>query len=304
MGVTSQALELARALELALGLALGVGVWMVVDTLVFSAPPSSPPPQERPRPAVLERVHALLREAGHPRVDPLTFVVVSVLVAIGAGAIVGILIPIPVLSVLTGVAMVFLGLGYVKKQREARYQRLQNAWPGVIDHVRAGIRSGSDVTMAVMALPESLPGDITRPVALFRRDIRAGMATDAALSELAARFANPVGDRIIEVLRMAHEVGGTDLPGVLLHLQNSVRTDIAVREDASAAQSWIRSAAVLALCAPWVVLVVIGTREQTVTAYQSPEGTAILVIGAIVSVVAYRMMKSIGELPVATRWLA
>jgi tight adherence protein B len=130
------------------------------------------------------------------------------------------------------------------------------------------------------------------------------MATDAALSELAARFANPVGDRIIEVLRMAHEVGGTDLPGVLLHLQNSVRTDIAVREDASAAQSWIRSAAVLALCAPWVVLVVIGTREQTVTAYQSPEGTAILVIGAIVSVVAYRMMKSIGELPVATRWLA
>jgi tight adherence protein B len=214
------------------------------------------------------------------------------------------LVPIPVLSVLSSAAMVLAGFAYLRQQREARFHRLQQAWPGVIDHLRAGIRSGSDVTAAVMALPDTLPSEINRPVWEFRHNIRRGYDTDQALSELSSRLANPVGDRVCEVLRMAHEVGGTDLPTVLLQLQQSVRSDIAVREDARAAQSWIRSAALLALCAPWIVLLVIGTREQTLTAYQSLEGTLILVVGAVVSVVAYRMMKSIGALPVASRWIA
>jgi tight adherence protein B len=103
---------------------------------------------------------------------------------------------------------------------------------------------------------------------------------------------------------MAHDVGGTDLPDVLLSLQHSVREDIAVREDATAKQSWIRSAAALAVAAPWVVLVVIGTRGDTAQAYQSLEGTLILLMGALVSLIAFRMMRSIGALPSQRRWLA
>jgi tight adherence protein B len=155
----------------------------------------------------------------------------------------------------------------------------------------------------MMALPDTLPPDIRHGVEHFRASIDRGMDTDAALMELASRWANPVSDRICQVLRMAHEVGGTDLPSVLLQLQQSVRSDLAVREDARAAQSWIRSAALLALCAPWIVLVVIGTREQTIGAYQSVQGTVILLVGALVSVVAYRMMKSIGALPESSRWI-
>jgi len=253
---------------------------------------------------VLGKVRSLLAEAGHPRVDPVVFLVTVLVLAVGVGAMVVSLVPIPVLSVLSSAAMVLAGFAYIRQQREARFHRLQQAWPGVIDHLRAGIRSGSDVTTALMALPDTLPSEITRPVAEFRANIRRGYDTDTALGELATVLANPVGDRVCEVLRMAHEVGGTDLPTVLLQLQQSVRSDIAVREDARAAQSWIRSAALLALCAPWIVLLVIGTREQTLTAYQSLEGTLILVLGAIVSVVAYRMMKSIGALPVASRWIA
>ena len=103
---------------------------------------------------------------------------------------------------------------------------------------------------------------------------------------------------------MAHEVGGTDLPEVLSSLQRSVREDIAVREDAHAKQSWIRSAAVLAVSAPWVVLVVISSRGETLQSYQSLEGTIILVVGAVVSLVAFVMMRKIGSLPSQRRWLA
>jgi len=287
----------------AVGVALGVGLWLAVESLFWGSADATPAPLQRPS-RVLGKVRSLLAEAGHPKVDPVVFLVTVAVLAAGVGVMVVAIVPIPVLSVLSSAAMVLAGFAYLRQQREARFHRLQQAWPGVIDHLRAGIRSGSDVTAAVMALPDTLPSEINRPVWEFRHNIRRGYDTDQALSELSSRLANPVGDRVCEVLRMAHEVGGTDLPTVLLQLQQSVRSDIAVREDARAAQSWIRSAALLALCAPWIVLLVIGTREQTLTAYQSLEGTLILVVGAIVSVVAYRMMKSIGALPVASRWIA
>ena len=287
----------------AVGVALGVGLWLAVESLFWGSADATPAPLQRPS-RVLGKVRSLLAEAGHPKVDPVVFLVTVLVLAAGVGVMVVAIVPIPVLSALSSAAMMLAGFAYLRQQREARFHRLQQAWPGVIDHLRAGIRSGSDVTAAVMALPDTLPSEINRPVWEFRHNIRRGYDTDQALSELSSRLANPVGDRVCEVLRMAHEVGGTDLPTVLLQLQQSVRSDIAVREDARAAQSWIRSAALLALCAPWIVLLVIGTREQTLTAYQSLEGTLILVVGAVVSVVAYRMMKSIGALPVASRWIA
>ena len=287
----------------AVGVALGAGLWLVVENLFWGSADATPAPLQRPS-RVLGKVRSLLAEAGHPRVDPVVFLVTVLVLAAGVGVLVVAIVPIPVLSVLSSAAMVLAGFAYLRQQREARFHRLQQAWPGVIDHLRAGIRSGSDVTTALMALPYTLPSEITRPVAEFRANIRRGYDTDTALGELATVLANPVGDRVCEVLRMAHELGGTDLPSVLLQLQQSVRSDIAVREGARAAQSWIRSAALLALGAPWVVLLVIGTREQTLEAYQGLEGTVILVVGAIVSVVAYCMMKSIGALPVASRWIA
>jgi tight adherence protein B len=212
-------------------------------------------------------------------------------------------VPIPVVSILAAGATGFVGYGFVVRQRRLRHHRLRMAWPGVIDHIRAGIRSGSDITRAVGALPSSLPTDISVHVDTFRANVERGMGTDAALADLGRGLADPVGDRIIEVMRMAHDVGGTDLPDVLLSLQQSVRHDIAVREDAHAKQSWIRSAAALAVAAPWVVLVVIGSRGDTASSYQTLQGTLILVIGALVSFVAHRMMRSIGALPEQRRWL-
>jgi tight adherence protein B len=281
---------------IAVALAMGVGVWLVV----------SPGPLKRSahRPRLLSlKLQGLLEEAGYQHLHLGTVVGVLALGGGVLGVLITLLIPIPVLGLLAGLASWVLGYGFVLRQRRARHHRLRLAWPGVIDHIRAGIRSGGDVVGAVRALPETLPHDIAGPLAEFRIDTDRGMAADEALSELGRRLADPVGDRIVEVLRMAHEVGGTDLPEVLNALARSVRHDIAVREDATAKQSWIRSAAVLAVSAPWVVLVVIGSRAQTVAAYQTFEGTGLLIIGAVVSAVAYRMMHAIGSLPTQRRWV-
>jgi tight adherence protein B len=276
--------------------AMGLGVWLLISPVPLQRSPRRPS-------GLVTRFEGLLDEAGFGHLHAGTVAGVLLLSASALGVIVAAVIPIAVLGVLAACASLGLGYGFVRRQRNARHHRLRMAWPGVIDHIRAGIRSGSDVVGSVRALPQSLPTDIALPTEAFRRDTDAGMAADGALGEWGRRLADPVGDRIVEVLRMAHEVGGTDLPDVLNALQRSVRHDIAVREDATAKQSWIRSAAVLAVSAPWVVLVVIGSRGETVSAYQTLEGTGVLITGALVSAVAFRMMHSIGSLPTQRRWI-
>ncbi|MCF8549622.1 MAG: type II secretion system F family protein [Pontimonas sp.] len=280
------------------GLSLGVGLWLVV---VPAMPLESRP--QRPPSRVWQPVAGLLTEAGLAHLNPWSVVGVVVFGATAVGFVVTLLFPVLVLGPLAAIATALLAYAFVLRERGARRHRLRVAWPGVIDHIRAGIRSGSDVVRAVAALPPSLPPDIATTVGLFRDDLARGMSSDMALGQWGARLADPVGDRIVEVLRMAGEVGGTDLPDVLNSLQRSVRHDIAVREDATAKQSWVRSAAVMAVAAPWVVLVVIGSRGDTLQSYQSLEGSIVLVVGAVVSALAYRMMHAIGSLPPQRRWV-
>jgi tight adherence protein B len=53
----------------------------------------------------------------------------------------------------------------------------------------------------------------------------------------------------------------------------------------------------LAVAAPWIVLLLSGTQSTTLTAYNSSGGVVLLTLGAVVSVVAYRIMLRIGRLP-------
>ena len=63
------------------------------------------------------------------------------------------------------------------------------------------------------------------------------------------------------------------------------------------------NAARLAVAAPWVVLLLLGTQSTTVSAYDSSGGVVLLALGAVVCVVAYRVMLRIGRLPEERRVL-
>ena len=290
------------AFAVVVGALLGLGLWLWVVPATPAQIATSRLPSTLLVP-LLERLVRLMGEAGFAHLNPWSVVGVVVVIATAVGFGVTLVLPVAVLGPLAAIATALVAYGFVLRERGARRHRLRVAWPGVIDHIRAGIRSGSDVVRAVSALPPSLPPELSTTVELFREDLARGMSSDMALAQWGRRLADPVGDRVVEVLRMAGEVGGTDLPDVLNSLQRSVRHDIAVREDASAKQSWVRSAAIMAVSAPWVVLVVIGSRGETLQSYQSLEGSGVLVMGAVVSALAYRMMHAIGSLPPQRRWV-
>ena len=111
----------------------------------------------------------------------------------------------------------------------------------------------------------------------------------------------PFYDR--KLLRIASDVGGTDLGKMLRTLSEFLRTDLRTRSELEARQSWTVNGARLAIAAPWLVLALMSGRGSTAAAFDTPAGVVVLVIGAVVSVVAYLAMMRIGRLPEEPRVL-
>ena len=284
------------AIPLGVGCALGL-------SLVFIPWRQS----HRPRPPSTLGAPALasaLQRAGWGGLHPVSAIALWLSLSALVVIVTVIVLPIPVLAPLAIAGMVAAGARVVRSRISRRERRLRQAWPGVVDHLRSAVRSGASVSEAVVVAGRKAPGEIREGCEEFSRLLEQGVRVDSALAALKHRLANLIADRIVESLRMAHEVGGHALPAVLEALQTSVRADIAVREDAIARQSWIRAASTLGAAAPWIVVVVLSGRQETLEAYNTPLGAAILCCGAALTWLAYRMMSRLGRLPDDSRWFA
>ena len=247
---------------------------------------------------------ARLIQAGLGAVTPASFVAVSLVLGLLAGFVVLAIVPVTALAVLAGFALAVLP-AVVVSWRAAAYRRgAALVWPDAVDQLVSAIRSGLPLFEAVAALAESGPVPARAAFERFARDFRSTGSFALCLDELKERLADPVADRILETLRMAREVGGTELTSVLRTLGASLRAERAIRSELEARQGWLRIAARLGVAAPWLVLALLATRPEAAAAYNSPAGTLVIVAGLAVSVLAYRVMIGIGRLPEERRWFA
>ncbi|MEN2742453.1 type II secretion system F family protein [Microbacterium sp. X-17] len=279
------------------------GVTLAAGLLLAMSPWIWP---RRPRSAAApRRVPALARlveSAGMPSL-PVRLVVVAsgVLAAVGA-AIAWLLLPLPVLALLAALVGAALPIAYLRA-RAGRLVRTRRAlWPDVCDLLIASVRAGMPLADAVASLATSAPAPLRPAFASFARDLAASGNLDTSLDRLRTTLADAVADRIVATLRMARQVGGTQLVPVLRSLGASVRADATLRAEVEARQSWVRGAAVLAVIAPWAVLALLALRPEGARAYASPEGVALIVGGAVATVVAAWLMTRIARLPAPRRW--
>lgn len=275
---------------------------MAAGTLLIASPwlwPRADPPRERRGAGALAD---LLARAGLSTVSPVVLVVVMLVLALVAAGAVLVIVPVlplvPVAAIVAGVLPI-VGL---RARAAARRRALRGVWPDVVDHLVSGIRAGLGLPEAIGALGETAPDAVRGPFRQFRREWTSTARFGDSLDALKTALADPVADRIIETLRMAREVGGTELPGVLRSLAQYLRSDAAVRAEVDARQSWVRNAARLGVAAPWIVLLLLGTRPEAAAAYNSPTGAALIVGGLGATLIAYRLMLVLGRLPEEGRW--
>ncbi len=192
----------------------------------------------------------------------------------------------------------------VRWRSQQRRKANRAHWPDVVDHVIASVRSGLGLPDAIEQLSKTGPAPLRPDFATFTRQYRATGAFNLAVDEAKERLADPVADRLFETLRMAREVGGTELVRVLRDFSTFLREEQAVRHEAEARQGWVLNAARLGVVAPWVVLVMLATRPEAAAAYNTPGGVIVIGIGLGISVIAYRLMLALGKLRDEGRWFA
>lgn len=285
-------------MTLAVGFLLAAGVLLVASPWLWPRREEARAQRRDP----LAPLADLLARAGVPTVSPLVLLGVIAMAGIAGGALTLLLVPVVALAPVAAVVAATIPVLVLRARAAARRRALRAVWPDVVDHLLSGVRAGLSLPQAVAALADSAPEPVRSPFRAFRRDyLRTAQFTEC-LDTLKATLADPVADRIIETVRMAREVGGTELPTVLRSLSHYLRADAAVRSEVDARQSWVRTAARLGVVAPWIVLLMLGTRPEAAAAYNSAGGAVLVVGGLVATLVAYRLMIALGRLPEEGRW--
>ena len=272
------------------GLMLGIGVLLVWRGF-------TPGPTKVRTHARLDRMREELAQAGLTGITPNQLIALQVLAALLVALIGLVLTRSLSVSVIFAVFASAIPRLLVTRLRHRRQSDLRELWPEVVDNLTSGVRAGLSLPEALSAIGVRGPEQLREPFKQFGSDYRTSGRFNESLDRLKVALADPVGDRVCESMRVAREVGGTDLGRLLTTLSSFLRDDARTRAELIARQSWSVNAARMAVCAPWLVLVLLATQQETLAAYDTATGTLILVIGAVLSLTAYRLMIRIGRLP-------
>jgi tight adherence protein B len=245
----------------------------------------------------------LLRQAGVDGVGPTQLLGAQLLCAFLAGVVVVLITSTITIAVCFAAFAFVFPVVVVRRMRRRRQVALRELWPEAVDNLASAVRAGMSLPEGLAALGERGPAPLRAPFTRFGVAYRATGRFGQALDSLKDDLADPVGDRVCETMRVAREVGGSDLGTVLRTLSDLLRSDARTRSELETRQGWVVNAARLAAAAPWIVLLMLGTQSTTLRAYDTPGGVMLLVTGAVVCIVAYRIMLRIGQLPEERRVL-
>ena len=252
--------------------------------------------------AALTRPATTPARAGARRIDRSRLL--SCLCCAGAAAVLVLaLTRVATVAVVAGALAGYLPVAVAQGRGRRRRRELAEVWPEAVDDLASAVRAGMALPDAVAALAVRGPEPLRPAFAAFALDYQVSGRFGDCLDRLAQRLADPVGDRVVEGVRIAREVGGGELGRLLRNLSGYLRDDLRTRAELEARQSWAVNGARVAVAAPWVVLLVMSTQPSVLARYQSGAGVVVLGTGAGLCVVAYRLMTRLGRLPVERRVL-
>ncbi len=278
---------------------LGVGLGLLLIWAAFALPRQ--PSVDAPR---TTRLTLLLTRAGLTDVSSTGVLGLSVvLFALTFIVVQAVSRTLPVAVVFAAMAG-YLPVALLRQRAARRLRDFAEVWPEAVDNLASAVRAGLSLPDAVGALGVTGPEALKLSFAQFALDYQVTGRFGECLDLLKERLADPVGDRVIEGLRVAREVGGGDLGRLLRNMSGFLRDDARTRSELESRQAWTVNGARLAVAAPWIVLLIMSFQTSAIRHYASAGGVLVLGIGAGACVLAYWAMMRIGRLPAERRILS
>jgi len=278
---------------------LGVGIGLMLVWSAFFLPHTSAGASHGSG-----RLAELLARAGLAQVSATGFMALCVVFGVATTLVLQVVSGTPPVAVAFGLMGAWLPVAVVSGRARRRQRELAEVWPEAVDNLVSAVRAGMSLPDALAALGSRGPEPLRDAFDQFALDYQVTGRFGECLDRLKVRLADPVGDRVVEGLRIAREVGGGELGRLLRNLSSYLRDDARTRSELEARQAWTVNGARLAVASPWLVLLFMSAQSEVIHRYASPAGVAVLTVGAVACVVAYRLMMRIGRLPVERRILS
>jgi tight adherence protein B len=284
---------------IAVGLLVGIGLFCIW----WSFWPRQERRAESARAGVRSRLQDDITQAGYTSVSPGNVLTAGVFAGLLVFALMQASTRVVPVALCFSAMAAYAPFALVRMRARSRRAHLRDLWPDAVDNIASAVRAGLALPEALSQLSIRGPEELRPAFAAFAEDYRMTGRFHDCLDRLKQRLADPVGDRLVESLRIAREVGGSDLGRLLRTLSAFLREDARTRAELETRQGWTINAARLACAAPWVVLALMSFQRDSLQAYSSPGGVVVLLVGAAVTIVAYRLMVRIGRLPQEERVL-
>ncbi len=285
--------------------ALSVGVFFAVGVALFTGTGparlfQSIDARSKAAPATRSRLQ------GPPEMRPLQRVAATLLVGLSTFGVVFMVLRVSSLALPVAVAA---GIGgptiYLERRRQQwRRKRLQ-AWPEAIRELVSGILAARSLHQSLVGLstvgPESLRF-MWRQYAVLSQSLDPKSALEAVRDDLA----DPVTDRVLEVLILAFDAGPSVVLDILRDLADSISEDLHLVRRIDVANTEEKITAWMTVLLPMVMLVVVvliggGAFRRF---YESGAGFAVVAVGTALSVASFVIVSRLGRATVEPRLFA
>jgi len=198
-------------------------------------------------------------------------------------------------AIVPALSLALLPRSYYSRRRRLRMRAVQAAWPDGLRDLLASIAAGRSLTQAVNALSTTGPPALRDAFARFPELARV-LGTVPALDVVKEELSDPTSDRVLEVLMLAHERGGTIVRTILEDLATATTADLKLLEELETEGLEMRINARAVVVLPWLVLVALTVRPGPFRDYyRTGAGVATLAVAAALSLVGVVLLDRLGR---------
>jgi tight adherence protein B len=202
-----------------------------------------------------------------------------------------------VVSAVPALIVATLPRTYFSRSRSRRVARVQEAWPDGLRDILSSIRSGASLPAALEDLASFGPAPLREAFQGFPVYARS-LGVVRALETVKEDLADPTSDRVIEVLILAYERGGSVVAEILSDLAEATTRDLWAMEQvrSEALENKINARVVFAL--PWLVLVMMTGRSGAFREfYSTPVGIMVAIVGGLMSLFGMVIASKLSAVP-------
>jgi tight adherence protein B len=244
----------------------------------------------------MRALRLMLEAAGLARYSPAQVLVFGISSAVLVASWVQLSFEVLGLTIFAALATLGTSLEALRLRARQRSDQLAKLWPEVLDSLQSAASSGFGIVDSLEEISRLGPLQLRPAFRELVQRIDSGFGMDQSLDWFKSQLGQIQADRFVELIRIVYRSGGVGYLDSLRDQALRTRSEIALWAELDSKQGWITGTAKLAIVAPWIVVATLAARAENVAIYNTAEGTGVLVIGLLVSLIAYRMVALLGSL--------